>query len=107
MANTIKPLERLAHFHRVDDCIYFDAVGILRSILHDRVAQSQQQFTTSLSNYQFDTLYEFLDQLEILYEHPRACSRRWRAFWREQDDKRFTVTSDRVERDEKPAKRRR
>ena len=98
MANEVKPLERLAHFHRVDDCIYYYAVEILHQVLSNRLRAGQQSFTTTLTNSQFDTLYAFLDELGILYEHPRACSKRWRAFWKERDENRSTVTSTDVER---------
>lgn len=61
------------HYHRVDDDVYHDVCRFLQSILIKRV-EGGSVLTISLSRALADTIFEFLQEMELSYIHPRRHS---------------------------------
>lgn len=99
-------LGRFMHYHAVDDSVYFYSVAILKRLLRQRLLAGESTFTFCMSNEEWETIWCFLDQLETLYEHPRSVSKRFRAFWKQQEENAARVMSTEIERESEAEKRR-
>lgn len=80
MANEVKPVLRFAHFHQVDTFLWYDVRQFLKSLLRLRVRSGATRFIIDLPDETAEELLLFIEEMQTLYEHPRADSRRWRDY---------------------------
>lgn len=59
------------HFHKVDSCTWLRVRTILQSMLLARVKSANECFTQKVSAADFETIRDFLEQMDTAYLHPR------------------------------------
>ncbi|MBQ5477310.1 MAG: hypothetical protein IIT64_05900, partial [Bacteroidaceae bacterium] len=73
--STMKHYDYLAcHFHKVDGITWLRIREVLNSLLLGRVRAGEQKFAYTDSYDDFDTIRDFVEQMDIAYLHPRRDS---------------------------------
>lgn len=73
--STMKHYDYLAcHFHKVEGLVWLRIREVLNDLLISRVKAGQQKFAFTVSNDDFDTIRDFVEQMDIAYLHPRRDS---------------------------------
>lgn len=65
------------HFHKCEDAVLIVVFNILKALLRQRVNSGSNSITLSVSDDDFDTLLDFLDEMSFAYMHPRSTSARF------------------------------
>lgn len=73
--STMKHYDYLAcHFHKVDGITWLRIREVLNSLLLGRVRAGEQKFAFTVSDDDFYTIRDFVEQMDIAYLHPRRDS---------------------------------
>ena len=72
MCKTYHPL--LCRFHACDTITWLNVRELLQHLQLTRVAAGSESFIFSLNSQAFDTIYEFIEQMDTAYIHPRRDS---------------------------------
>ena len=73
--STMKHYDYLAcHFHKVDGITWLRIREVLNNLLISRVEAGEQKFAFTVSDDDFDTIRDFVEQMDIAYLHPRRDS---------------------------------
>lgn len=59
------------HFHKVESCTWLRVRQYLAELLIARLQAGSECFTFNLSNFDFETVRDFLEQMDCAYLHPR------------------------------------
>ena len=59
------------HFHKVDTWCWLRIRAYLNELLIARLQAGRECFTHKLSNFDFETIRDFLEQMDCAYLHPR------------------------------------
>lgn len=62
------------HFHRVESCTWLRIREVLNSMLVARIEASSQFINVRVSNDDFETIRDFVEQMDTAYLHPRRDS---------------------------------
>lgn len=62
------------HFHKVEGLVWLRIREVLNDLLIGRVEAGQQKFVFTVSDDDFDTIRDFVEQMDIAYLHPRRDS---------------------------------
>lgn len=62
------------HFHKVESCTWLRVRQYLTELLIARLQAGRECFTFNLSNFDFETVRDFLEQMDTAYLHPRRDS---------------------------------
>lgn len=62
------------HFHKVEGLVWLRIREVLNDLLISRVEAGQQKFVFTVSDDDFDTIQDFVEQMDIAYLHPRRDS---------------------------------
>lgn len=61
----------LTHFHKVETWTWLRTRAFICELLVARLQAGRECFTFRLSNFDFETLRDFLEQMDTAYLHPR------------------------------------
>ena len=62
------------HFHKVEGLVWLRIREVLNNLLISRIKAGQQKFAFTVSNDDFDTIRDFVEQMDVAYLHPRRDS---------------------------------
>lgn len=62
------------HYHKVDTITWLNVRAMLNNALLARIKQGREFLTLHMSNDDFDTISEFVEQMDTAYLHPRRDS---------------------------------
>lgn len=62
------------HFHKVESVVWLRVREVINEMLLSRVKASSEFFTYKLCSDDFDTLRDFVEQMDTAYLHPRRDS---------------------------------
>lgn len=62
------------HFHKVEGLVWLRIREVLNDLLISRVEAGQQKFAFTVTDDDFDTIRDFVEQMDIAYLHPRRDS---------------------------------
>ena len=59
------------HYHKVESWTWLRVRGYLNELLIARLQAGEESFTHCLSDFDFETIRDFLEQMDTAYLHPR------------------------------------
>lgn len=62
------------HFHKVEGLVWLRIREVLNNLLISRIKAGQQKFAFTVSNDDFETIRDFVEQMDTAYLHPRRDS---------------------------------
>lgn len=71
----MKQHDPLAHYHRVNTCLWLCVASLLQRLVVSSVAATGQEQPAVITRDDAQMLLDFLDEMEFGYIHPRRTSR--------------------------------
>lgn len=72
----MKDAAYLTHYHRVGTCLWMEVRAMIESLVVSSMLGEPPFGGSPLSTYQVESLWYFLDEMEVGYVHPRSSSAR-------------------------------